>query len=146
MSRNALAWLLMVSAVGIHVIDEAMTGFLPFYNAQVLALRARFGFFPAPTFSFPIWIGGLALAVAAGLAVTRAVARGGTAVRIACGIVAVLMIGNACGHMFGSLYFGRIVPGFWSSPWLFVASVWMFSRVASGSWSREELETPIGRA
>ena len=58
MNRNAIAWLLMVTAVGVHVIDEALTGFLPFYNAQVLAMRARFGFFPAPTFTFRVWIPG----------------------------------------------------------------------------------------
>jgi hypothetical protein len=42
-NRNAFVWFLMVTAVGIHVIDEAVTGFLPFYNEQVLALRVRRG-------------------------------------------------------------------------------------------------------
>jgi hypothetical protein len=135
-NRNATVWLLMVSAVGIHVIDEALTGFLPFYNAQVMALRARLGFFPAPMFTFPMWITGLALAVAIGFALTGIVGRGGKIIRVVCGFVAVLMIANACGHMVGSLYFGRLLPGFWSSPWLFVTSVWMLARVIGGNWSR----------
>ena len=134
MKRNALVWLLMVTAVGIHVMDEALTGFLPFYNAQVAALRARLGFFPAPTFAFPTWITGLALTVAIGLALTRVVARGGPGIRIVCGVLALLMIGNACGHMLGSVYFGRRLPGFWSSPWLLVTSVWMMARVIGGDW------------
>ena len=134
MNRNAIAWLLMVTSVGIHVIDEAVTPFLPFYNAQVLALRARLGFFPAPTFTFPIWITGLTLAVAIGLALTRVVARGGLPIRIVCGVLSVLMIANACGHMFGSVYAGRLLPGFWSSPTLSATSVWMLTRVRRGNW------------
>lgn len=47
--RKVIAWLSMVSAVGIHVFDEAMTGFLPFYNELVIELRTRLGFFPAPS-------------------------------------------------------------------------------------------------
>ena len=135
MNRNATVWLLMVSAVGIHVIDEALTGFLPLYNAQVLALRARLGVFPAPTFTFSVWITGLALAVAIGLALTRAVARGGTGIRVVCGILAGLMIANACAHLLGSLYVGRQLPGFWSAPWLMVTSVWMVARVIGGAWN-----------
>jgi hypothetical protein len=141
---NAGVWLLMVSAVGIHVIDEALTGFLPFYNAQVIALRARLGFFPAPTFTFGIWLTGLALAVAIGFALTGAVHRGGKAVRVVCGVLAALMIANACGHMLGSLYFGRILPGFWSSPWLLVTSVWMVTRVVRGNW-RQQLDKNVRR-
>jgi hypothetical protein len=135
-SRNAIVWLLMVSAVALHVVDEALTGFLPFYNAQVVALRARFGFFPAPTFTFPLWITGLAVAVAIGAALTPIVARGGTVIRVVCGTLALLMVGNACGHTLGSLYFGRLLPGLWSSPVLFVTSAWMVTRAVGGDWSR----------
>ena len=42
---------MMTTAIAVHVFDEAMTGFLPFYNSSVAALRERLGFFPAPTFS-----------------------------------------------------------------------------------------------
>ena len=134
MSRNARAWLAMVMSVALHVTDEALTGFLPFYNAQVLALRTRLGFFPAPTFTFPIWITGLTLAVLIGLALTRVVARGGRMIRIVCGVFSLLMVGNACGHMLGSVYFGRLLPGFWSSPVLITTSLWMMSRVMRGNW------------
>lgn len=58
-NRNVLAWLLLVTALALHVFDEATTGFLPLYNEVVLGLRERLGFFPMPTFTFPGWIGGL---------------------------------------------------------------------------------------
>lgn len=134
MNRNAIVWLLVVTAVGIHVVDEALTGFLPFYNAQVLALRMRLGFFPAPTFTFPMWVTGLTVAVAIGLMMTRVVARGGRGIRVVCGVLALLMMANACGHLLGSVYFDRRLPGFWSSPWLLVTSVWMVARVLRGNW------------
>lgn len=130
MNRNGRAWLLMVAAVAIHVADEAITGFLPFYNELVMALRSRFGFFPAPTFTFSTWIGGLVAAVMIGLALTPLVNRGGRIIRIVCGFVSLIMIGNACGHLMGSGYFGRLLPGFWSSPLLLVSSLWMFGRAA----------------
>lgn len=133
-SRNATVWLLMVAAVAIHVTDEALTGFLPLYNAQVNALRARLGVFPAPTFTFGTWIAGLVLAIAIGAALTPRVARGGRTMRIVCSTVAALMIANACGHLLGSMYFGRLLPGAWSSPVLLVTSVWMLKRAACGTW------------
>jgi hypothetical protein len=129
MNRTTTAWLLMVTAVGIHVLDEALTGFLPWYNAQVLLLRERLGFFPAPTFTFRVWITGLTLAVVAGFGITPLVNRGGKVVRIVAGILAVLMIGNALNHMLGSAYVGRVLPGFWSSPCLLATSGWMLVRV-----------------
>ena len=136
MPRNAVVWTLMVSAVAVHVADEALTGFLPFYNEQVLTLRERFAFFPAPTFSFSVWLGGLAVAVAAGVAMIPAIARGSRVVRATCGVLSVLMIANACGHLLGSVYAGRLLPGFWSAPWLLAMSVWMLRRVINGDWRR----------
>ena len=133
--REATAWVMMVAAVGIHVVDETLTDFLPYYNAQVLSLRARLGFFPAPIFTFPQWLGGLTAAVLLGFAATPLVARGGRTMRVVCGIVSALMIANACGHMLSSLHFGYLVPGFWSSPLLFIASIWMLRCVVGGDWS-----------
>jgi hypothetical protein len=58
-SPLGLAWLLMCAALGLHVADEAITGFLVVYNPTVLALRASLGFWPMPTFVFREWITGL---------------------------------------------------------------------------------------
>jgi len=51
-------------------------------------------------------------------------------------VIAVLMTANALGHLGGSVYFGRRLPGFWSSPWLLVTSFWMLVQVIRGRWTR----------
>ncbi len=58
------AWLALAAALAIHVADEALTNFLAVYNPTVLKIRARFPWIPLPTFSFRVWIVGLAAAVA----------------------------------------------------------------------------------
>src|SRR5439155_1437202 len=45
-----------------HVADEALTGFLPIYNATVLAMRSQYNWFPMPTFEFREWLTGLIVA------------------------------------------------------------------------------------
>ncbi len=127
-NRNVLAWLLMVTALALHVFDEAITGFLPFYNEVVLGLRERLGFFPMPSFTFPEWIGGLVTLICACYLLTPVVAGGGRAIRALTTVFGILMIGNALGHLLGSLYLGRVLPGFWSSPLLLPAAVWVVVR------------------
>lgn len=51
----------MALALGLHVTDEALTGFLPVYNGVVEGIRANHPWVPLPTFTFPIWLGGLIL-------------------------------------------------------------------------------------
>jgi hypothetical protein len=133
-SRNALAWLLMVVSVALHVFDEAMTGFLPFYNSSVIALREGIGFFPAPTFSFELWLGGLIAAILLGFALTPSVAQGGKKIRWAATILGVIMIVNALGHLTGSVYFGRMLPGAYSSPILLLSAIYMAFRGIRGDW------------
>src|SRR5256886_14787310 len=58
-SRFGVAWLALGAALAIHVVDEALTDFLSVYNPAVRAIRARFPFLPLPTFTFPVWLGGL---------------------------------------------------------------------------------------
>lgn len=132
--RNVSAWLLMVAAVALHVVDEAMTGFLPFYNSSVLGLRNRLGFFPAPTFSFELWLGGLIAGILLGLGVTVVVARGGKTIRWIAAIVGALMIFNALGHLLGSVYFGRILPGAYSAPALLLSAGYVVYRAMRGNW------------
>jgi hypothetical protein len=131
-NKTVVAWIVMVTSIAVHILDEALTDFLPFYNQLVFDLRGRFQFLPLPTFSFGLWLGGLVLAVAVGFAITPIVDRGGRFIRIATGVLGLLMIANACGHMIGSVYVGRILPGFWSSPILLLAAVFVVVR----AWSR----------
>ena len=41
-----MAWIGMWLALAVHITDEALTGFLNIYNPTVIALHARFGFWP----------------------------------------------------------------------------------------------------
>jgi hypothetical protein len=125
LNRNAAAWLLMVTAVALHVFDETVTDFLPFYNQLVIDLRERLGFFPAPTFSFGVWLGGLIAAIVLGYGLTPVVARGGKIIRVVVLILGVLMVVNGLLHLFTSVYFGRISPGMWSSPFLIAAALFV---------------------
>ena len=122
-NKNAAAWVLMISAVAIHVIDEASTGFLPLYNNVAQSLRASLGLSFPPMFSFETWLGGLITAVIIGFALTSLVSRGGRFIRVFTTILGILMVVNALGHMLGSVYLGRLLPGFWSSPFLLVTAV-----------------------
>ena len=70
------AWLWLVVALALHVIDEASTGFLDVYNPTVRALRERFGWFPMPEFRFDVWVAGLAVLVLGLALLTPLVDRG----------------------------------------------------------------------
>ncbi len=133
-NRNATAWLLLVVAVALHVLDETLTGFLPFYNSAVASLRDRLGFFPAPTFSFELWLGGLITEIMLALGLTVFVARGGKTMRWVVTILGFLMIFNALLHLSGSLYFRRALPGTYSSPLLLLSAVYLVLCGIRGDW------------
>src|SRR5258708_18775403 len=56
---------MMWMRLAIHGIDETLTGFLSVYNPTVLALRAKLGFWPMPTFGYREWLTGLCLLITA---------------------------------------------------------------------------------
>jgi len=127
-NKNALAWILLTVAGALHVLDEALHDFLSYYNPLVLDLREKLGLFPMPTFSHGLWLGGLIAAILLSFLLTPIVARGRRVIRMVVTAISIVMILNAFGHMFGSLYFGYLVPGFFSSPLLLIAAVWMTVR------------------
>jgi len=53
----------LTATFALHVLDEATTGFLHVYNPTITAMRARWGWFPMPTFEFRQWLIGLSVAV-----------------------------------------------------------------------------------
>lgn len=125
------AWLGLVAALALHVVDEALTGFLDVYNPTVRALAEGLGWFPMPEFRFDVWAGGLAALVAGLAALTRLVERGPRLIRGAAVAFASLMVLNGAAHIVGtvagrtvpSVRFERPMPGFWSSPLLIAAAV-----------------------
>jgi hypothetical protein len=138
------AWCALTIAFALHVIDEASTGFLSVYNPTVTALRARLRWFPMPTFQFKEWLIGLAAAVLLCLALTPFAAGGARWLRPLAWFYALIMFANSVshtvvtilGHTVGSVTVARPAPGFYSSPFLFIGSVWLMVRLwntASGS-------------
>ena len=127
-NQDVLAWIIFISALALHVLDEAMTGFLPFYNQMVSSLQEKYGYFPAPTFSFERWLSALITVIVIGYLATIKVAQGGKVIRVITIILGILMTANALGHLVGSLYYERMLPGLRSSPILLAASIWVIIR------------------
>lgn len=131
--RHMRAWLLLVAALAVHVVDEALTDFLDFYNPLVLSARSQIPWFPMPTFTFEVWIAGLVLLVLVLAFLAPAVRRGGFAVPFASWVLSVVMFMNGLGHLAGSLYFQRWLPGATSAPLLLAASLLL----ARATWQRQ---------
>jgi len=130
-------WLALTVAFALHIVDEALTGFLPVYNATVLAMRQRWPWLPFPTFRFREWLAGLIVAVVVCFALTPLAARGARWLRPLGWLYAIIQFFNAMGHTVGtilghtvsSVTFPRPAPGFYSSPLLFIGSVWLALRL-----------------
>jgi hypothetical protein len=120
-ARHARAWMLLVCAFAFHVADEALTDFLGFYNPLVLSFRPQGSRFP-PTFDFRPWLAGLIVALIALVVATAAVRRGARGAGVASWVFAAIMFLNGMGHLAGSLYWDRWLPGATSAPFLLVAS------------------------
>jgi hypothetical protein len=129
------AWLALTAALAVHVADEALNDFLSVYNPAVEAIRARLAWWPMPTFTFDVWLGGLLAAVVLLALLSVFVFQGARVMRPLSYFYAGLMLLNGCGHIAGSFYLGRMMPGVYSSPLLLAASLWLFDatrRAAAG--------------
>ncbi len=122
-----LAWIAFAIAVALHVADEARHDFLATYNPSALAIRRRLHipFFP-PVFTFRVWLCGLILGVCLLLALSPLAFHGAHWIRIVALPLAILIgLGNALGHIGGSLYYRRWMAGILSSPALLIAGGWL---------------------
>lgn len=131
--KLVISWILLCLAVVLHVIDEATHNFLAVYNPTVIALRKRVPWLPLPVFSFRMWITSLAIAVALGFSLSLFLLSGALWVRPIVCVLSVLMIANGLNHTVGtmlgrtvtSVHFPRPMPGFYSSPALMAASIYV---------------------
>lgn len=131
------AWFALTVAFALHVFDEATTGFLAVYNPTVNTLRSRWGWFPMPNFQFREWLVGLMVGVALCFALTPLASRGVRWLRPLAWFYALIMFFNGMGHTLfsilghtvSSVTFARPAPGFYSSPFLFIGSVWLMVRL-----------------
>jgi len=132
-----LAWILLCLAFCAHVADEALTGFLNVYNPTVIAMRDRLAWFPMPTFEFRQWLVGLIVANLVLLALTPFAFRNARGLRPLAYFYAGVMLLNGMGHTIftvlgrtvASVRFPRPAPGFCSSPFLLITSIYLFMRL-----------------
>ncbi len=124
---------MLCAAVAVHVADEALTGFLDVYNPTVVALRARLGWWPMPTFTYQGWLSGLIFGILLLFALSPLAFHNARGFRPFAYVFAVLMTLNGIGHTagtiagrtFASIRFPRPMPGFYSSPLLIAASIYV---------------------
>jgi hypothetical protein len=119
------AWVLLCLALAAHVADEAMTDFLSVYNPAVQAIRAKLPLLPLPTFTFGVWLTGLILAVIILLSLSPFAFRAMKWLRLASYPFGILMLLNGLGHLIGSVYQQRPMPGVYSAPLLLAGSVYL---------------------
>ena len=132
-SRLGWSWLALCAALALHVTDEALTGFLNVWNPTVAAVHARWPWFPMPAFRFDVWLGGLIALVVVLFAASPRFFHGAGALRLPAYVFSALMVGNglahavatALGHTVPEVRFARPAPGFYSSPLLIAAAVWV---------------------
>ena len=124
-------------AFALHILDEASTGFLAVYNPTMTILRERWSGFPMPTFEFREWLATLVVACGLLFCLTPLAGRGMRGLRPLAWFYAVVMFLNGLGHTLFSILghtvaavtFSRPAPGFYSSPFLFAASLWLMFRL-----------------
>jgi len=141
-----MAWLFLCLAFCAHVADEALTGFLPIYNATVLAMRGQYKWFSMPTFEFREWLAGLITANIILLLLTPFAFRNDWWLRPLAYFHAIVHLLNGTGHTLGAIFgrtfstvhFARPAPGFYSSPLLFAGSIYLLVRLRASRRSQSQ--------
>jgi hypothetical protein len=141
-----LAWVLLSLSFCAHVADEALTSFLNVYNPTVIAMRTRLGWFPMPTFEYRQWLVGLIVANLILLALTPFAYRNARGLRPLAYFFAGVMLLNGMGHTVftvlgrtvASVQFPRPAPGFYSSPFLLITSIYLFARLRASRRAKTE--------
>ena len=131
--RFGWAWVTLCAAFGLHIADEAATDFLSIYNPTVIELRRVSPFLIAPAFGFREWLAGLILVDAALFCLAPLAFRSNTFVRRLAYPFAGIMLLNGFAHFAGTIAgrtistvrFKRPMSGFWSSPLIIAASIYL---------------------
>ena len=125
--RHWLAWMVMCGALAVHVADEALTGWLDWYNPTVRAIHEQYPMFLLPillpTLTFEIFLSLLIFAVVTLTAASWFVWKGRWAMRPISHVFAVVMLTNGIFHIGHSIYMRKLMPGVYTSPLLLAASI-----------------------
>jgi len=143
-------WFALTAAFALHAIDEAVTGFLPVYNSTVVAMHTRWEWFPLLTLESREFLVAMIFTVTGRFALTPFAAQGVRWMRPWAWFYAGVQFLNATGHTIGtilghtlsSVTFPRPAPGFYSSPLLFIGSVWLMVRLRKTAAARVRPSAP----
>jgi len=125
MSTFGAAWFAMAIAFGFHVIDEAATNFLAWYNPAALRIRERIGIPFPPTFTFwPWFLGLLAISIILIDLTPLAAAYDRRVIWLAI-VLGLVNIANGLLHIVAWIRLKRRVPGLVSAPLLLVCATWL---------------------
>jgi hypothetical protein len=125
--RHWLAWMALCGALAIHVADEALSGWLDWYNPTAREIHEQYPIvilpILLPTFTFEIWISLLIFAVVMLSAASYFVWTGRWAMRPISHVFAVFMLVNGLVHIAHSIYTREFMPGVYTSPLIMAASI-----------------------
>jgi hypothetical protein len=135
-----LAWFLLCLAFGAHIWDEAVHGFLDYYNATILTLWAHFPWFPKIDMEFRPWLTGVSGVAIVLLLLTPFAYRNARWLRPLAYLFAGLQLLNGVahvvvtilGHTVPSVVFDGPAPGFYSAPLLIAFSLFLFWQLRNG--------------
>jgi hypothetical protein len=144
------AWLALCAAFALHILDEASSGFLAVYNPTMIILHQRWAWFPMPTLRLSQFLVLMIAVWSLLFCLTPVAARGMRGLRPVAWIFAVIMFLNGLshtlfsilGHTVAAVTFPRPAPGFYSSPFLLAASVWLMFRLRRTA--RVDFQLPTG--
>jgi uncharacterized protein with HXXEE motif len=121
-NRFGKAWFLLSFLLLLHIIDEALNGFLPVYNESIPRIRATTGI-PFPTFTFPFWFTALVFVDIWLLFLSRYALQGKRVIILLAYPFAIIMLANGLAHLAGSVYLQQWIPGIITAPFLVYGSV-----------------------
>ncbi len=124
-SNFAMAWVLLTSALALHVLDEALNDFLSLYNPLVSNLNKQMGFFSFPVFTFSLWLTGLIVIIIVLFGLTYFARQRKKWILYFAYFYGVLMVMNGLGHIVGTFYYNKLIAGVYTSPLLLISSFYL---------------------
>jgi hypothetical protein len=124
-SKLGISWILLTIAFTLHVIDESVFDFLPFYNSVVMNAKEKFTFFPFPDFTFQVWLSGLIVVLLILYLLSPFAIQSRRWIVYFSLFYGAIMLFNGILHIIASSYFQKVIGGLYSSPLLIIASIFL---------------------
>lgn len=126
-------WLVLCLTLAVHVLDEAVGGFILQVNGLLSGIARDREILGVPQFTSVGWLAALAVVVLLLLVFTGPVSRSAPLTRLLPHAVASVLLVNGLGHMALTLWVGQVVAGTLSSPLLLLVSTWAFTNLRGAS-------------